>query len=85
MTTLGTPVGLILTDVVMPRLSGPDLARSVQAARPEIRVLFMSGYTDEAIGLHGVLGAGIQFIQKPFSADALLAKVREALDSAGLA
>jgi two-component system cell cycle sensor histidine kinase/response regulator CckA len=84
-TTRGTPVGLILTDVVMPRLSGPDLARSIQAARPEITVLFMSGYTDEAMGLHGVLGAGTQFIQKPFSADTLLAKVREALNSAGSA
>ena len=78
-------VGLLLTDVVMPRLSGPDLARSVRATRPEIHVLFMSGYTDEAMGLHAVLGAVTQFIQKPFTADALLAKVREALDGAGAA
>ena len=65
----------------MPRMSGPDLARSAAAARPGIDVLFMSGYTDEAMGLHGVLGAGTPFIQKPFSPDALLAKVREALEA----
>ena len=64
----------------MPRLSGPDLAKSVRIARPEIKVLFMSGYTDEAMGLHGVLGAGTQFIQKPFTADALIRKVRAAID-----
>jgi DNA-binding response OmpR family regulator len=72
------PIHLLLTDVVMPRLSGPELARNVRIARHEIKVLFMSGYTDEALGLHGVLGAGTQFIQKPFTT--LLGKVREALD-----
>jgi two-component system cell cycle sensor histidine kinase/response regulator CckA len=81
-TTLDAPVGLLLTDVVMPRLSGPDLARGVRTTRPEIDVLFMSGFTDEAMGLQGVLGPGTQFIQKPFTADALLAKVREAFDRA---
>ena len=81
-TTLDAPVGLLLTDVVMPRLSGPDLARGVRTTRPEINVLFMSGFTDEAMGLQGLLGPGTQFIQKPFTADALLAKVREALDRA---
>jgi two-component system cell cycle sensor histidine kinase/response regulator CckA len=74
------PIHLLLTDVVMPRLSGPELAKNVRIARHEIKVLFMSGYTDEALGLHGVLGVGTQFIQKPFTADALLGKVREALD-----
>jgi hypothetical protein len=78
--TVGAPVRLLLTDVVMPRMSGPDLAKSVRLVRPEIKVLFMSGYTDEAMSLHGALAAGIQFIQKPFLADALLRKVREALD-----
>ena len=78
--SLDAPVGLMLTDVVMPRMSGPDLAKSVRIARPEIKVLFMSGYTDEAMGLHGVLDAGTRFIQKPFATDALLRKVREALD-----
>ena len=78
--TLDASVRLMLTDVVMPGLSGPDLAKRVRIARPEIKVLFMSGYTDEAMGLHGVLAAGTQFIQKPFTADALIRKVREALD-----
>jgi two-component system cell cycle sensor histidine kinase/response regulator CckA len=76
------PIHLLLTDVAMPRLSGPELARNVRIARHEIKVLFMSGYTDEALGLHGVLGAGTQFIQKPFTTDALLGKVREVLDEA---
>ncbi len=78
--TLDAPVRLLVTDVVMPGMSGPDLARGVQVARPDIRVLFMSGYTDEAMGAHGVLGEGTQFIQKPFTADALRRKIREALD-----
>jgi two-component system, cell cycle sensor histidine kinase and response regulator CckA len=79
--TLGSPLHLLLTDVVMPGMSGPDLATSVGIARPGTKVLFMSGYTDEAMGLHGVLDAGTQFIQKPFAADALLRKVREAIDA----
>jgi DNA-binding NtrC family response regulator len=78
--TLDASVRLMLTDVVMPRMSGPDLARSVRIARPEIKVLFMSGYTDDAMGVHGVLDAGTRFIQKPFTADALFRKVREAID-----
>ena len=79
--TTDAPIRLMLTDVVMPRLSGPDLAKSVRVARPEIKVLFMSGYTDEAMGLHGVLVEGTQFIQKPFTADALVRKVRVAIDA----
>jgi PAS domain S-box-containing protein len=78
--TLDASVRLLLTDVVMPRMSGPDLAKIVLIARPAIKVIFMSGYTAEAMGLHGVLGADTRFIQKPFAPDALLAKVREALD-----
>jgi two-component system, cell cycle sensor histidine kinase and response regulator CckA len=78
--TLDSPVRLILTDVVMPGMSGPELAKSIQTVRPDIKVLFMSGYTDEAVGLHGVLSAGTHFIQKPFPAEALLRKVREAID-----
>jgi CheY-like chemotaxis protein len=74
------PVHLMLTDVVMPGMSGPDLAHRIRASRPELRVLFMSGYINETMGLHGVLGAGTQFISKPFTADALLRKLREALD-----
>ncbi len=78
--TLGGPIHLMLTDVVMPRMSGPDLAKLVRVSRPDMKVLFMSGYTDEARGMHGVLDAGIRFIQKPFAADALCLKVREAID-----
>jgi two-component system, cell cycle sensor histidine kinase and response regulator CckA len=62
----------------MPGMTGPDFVRR---ARPEIKVLFMSGYTHEAMDLHGVLGADTQFIQKPFAQNALLWKVREALDA----
>jgi two-component system cell cycle sensor histidine kinase/response regulator CckA len=76
----GGAVRLLLTDVVMPVMSGPDLARRVQLLRPEIRVLFMSGYTDEAMGIHGVLGAGMNFIQKPFPAAALQKKIREVIE-----
>jgi PAS domain S-box-containing protein len=79
--TLETPLQLLLTDVVMPGMSGSDLATSVRVARPEIKVLFMSGYTDEAMGLHGMLAPGTNFIQKPFAADVLLRKVREAIDA----
>jgi CheY-like chemotaxis protein len=78
--TAGATVGLLLTDVVMPGMSGPALARSVRLARPEMKVLFMSGYTDEAVGLQGVLGEGTRFIQTPFPADALLHQVRAVLD-----
>ncbi len=74
------PIALVITDVVMPGLSGPAAAERLKVLRPDIRVLFMSGYTDEAIGRQGVIGRETHFIQKPFSADALLRKVREVLD-----
>jgi len=73
-------IALVVTDVVMPGLSGPAVAERLQAVRPGIRVLLMSGYTDEAIGEHGILDRAMNFIQKPFSAEALLRKVREVLD-----
>ncbi len=74
------PIALVITDVVMPGMSGPAVAERLQVLRPETRVLFMSGYTDEAIGQQGVLDRETHFIQKPFSAEALLRKVREVLD-----
>jgi len=74
------PIHLVLTDIVMPRISGRELAAGVLAVHPEARVLFMSGYTDEAISRHGVLEPGTHFIQKPFSFDSLLRKLREVLD-----
>ncbi len=73
------PVALLVTDVVMPGMSGPDVAGAVGSMRPGTRVLYMSGYTDSAIGHHGVLEPGIAFLQKPFSADDLTRKIRSLL------
>jgi CheY-like chemotaxis protein len=72
---------LLITDVVMPGLSGPALAERVTAARPETRVLYTSGYTDDAIYPHGKLGPNCAFLEKPFTRDDLMRKVRELLDS----
>ena len=74
------PIDLLLTDVVMPGMSGPEIAQAVTSMRPGTQVLYMSGYTDSAIGHHGVLEPGIAFLQKPFSADDLTRKVRALLD-----
>src|SRR6185295_14823652 len=74
------PLDLILTDVIMPRLSGPEVVRAVQAMRPGVKALFMSGYTNDAIGRQGVLEPGVHLLQKPFTSGALLGSVREVLD-----
>jgi len=74
-------ISLILTDIVMPKMSGPELAARIQARRPGIRTLFMSGYSNEAVTRNGVLEEGTQFLQKPFTSDALLRKVRATLDA----
>jgi CheY-like chemotaxis protein len=73
-------ISLLVTDVVMPGMSGPEVAQSVTAMRPGTLVLYMSGYTDSQIGHHGVLEPGIAFLQKPFSTDDLTRKVRTLLD-----
>jgi PAS domain S-box-containing protein len=75
------PIHLLLCDVVLPKTSGRDVAKSVGSRRPGIRVVYMSGYTANAIVHHGVLEPGIAFLQKPFSPVALLAKVRETLNA----
>lgn len=74
------PVHMILTDVVMPEMSGPRLAEQLISLRPQIKVLSMSGYTDHAIVHHGILKDGVNYIQKPFTIDGLAKKMREVLD-----
>jgi PAS domain S-box-containing protein len=81
----GERIDLILTDVVMPGLSGRELADRLKTLRPGIKVLFMSGYTDDTIVQHGVLRREAEFIQKPFSPDELAIKVREVLMPPGRA
>jgi len=75
------PIHLLLTDVVMPEMSGRDLVRHLLDLRPGVPVLYMTGYSDEAIARHGVLDPGTALIQKPFTPAALARKVREALDA----
>jgi DNA-binding response OmpR family regulator len=71
------PIQLLLTDVILPDISGRALAKT----RPDTRVLYTSGYTDEILGENGVLRAGIVLLQKPFTIESLLLKVREVLDA----
>jgi len=72
-------IHLLLTDVVMPRMSGPDLVERLDPWHPEMKVLYVSGYTDNAIAEHGAHGPGVVLLQKPFSVESLLQKVRQVL------
>ncbi len=75
------PIHLLLTDVIMPGMNGRELAQSILTLRPDTKVVYMSGYTENVIGHNGMLEAGVNLLQKPFSLPALKAKVREVLDT----
>jgi len=75
------PIHLAVVDVVMPEMSGPDVVRQIQPGHPDMRVLYISGYTDEAIVHHGILESGAAFLQKPFLPGVLARRVREVLDA----
>ncbi len=75
-----TPFDLLLTDVVMPKMSGKQVYKQLNEVRPGLKVLYMSGYTENVIAHQGVLDKGVNFLQKPFMADNLMKKVREVLD-----
>jgi two-component system, cell cycle sensor histidine kinase and response regulator CckA len=77
----GDRIDLVLTDVVMPGMSGPELAERLMQQRPALKIMFMSGYTDEMVNRAGTLGRRIDFLQKPLRPDVLAARVRASLDS----
>ena len=77
----GAAIDMVLTDVVMPGIGGPELAQRLVLLRPEMRVLCMSGYTDDVALRHRLVESGVAFIQKPFTPDTLARRVRTGLDS----
>ena len=76
----GHNVDLVLSDIVLSGMSGPELAEKLRKQKNNVRFLFMSGYADDAVIRHGILETEVAFIQKPFTPDALAQKVRETLD-----
>jgi len=79
--TYAGPIHLLVTDVIMPKASGREVAEHAAQKFPAMKVLYISGYTDDAVVLNGVLAANVAFLQKPFSPDTLVRKVRQVLDS----
>ena len=75
-------IDLVITDLVMPQMSGGVLAERLTLLRPQLKVLFMSGYMDDAVVRHGLPAVEVHFLPKPFSLSVLVAKVREVLDAA---
>ena len=77
------PIHLLLTDVIMPEMNGPQLASKLKAIRPEMRVLFISGYTRDALAQRGIMENGVHLLTKPFTPDELVKKIRQVLTAAG--
>jgi len=74
------PIHLMVTDVVMPKMYGPELAKRLSSSYPEMKVIYMTGYVEDVISHHGVLEKGVENLQKPFTINDLARKVREVLD-----
>src|ERR1700694_1183993 len=77
----GSPIRLVVTDVIMPLMGGKAMAERLKTTYPDLKILFTSGYTDDAIALHGVLETGVEFLSKPYTQATLARKVRELLDN----
>jgi len=76
----GQTIDLLLTDVVMPKMSGPEVVKLIRDIRPKLKAICMSGYTDETVFRHGILESGVAFLQKPITPDSLRRKIRSVLD-----
>lgn len=76
------PLDLLLSDVVMPRMGGPELAQALVERRPNVKVLYMSGYTEHPMVRRGVVESGVAFLQKPFTPTVLVSRIREVLEDA---
>ncbi len=74
------PIHLLVTDVILPSMNGRALAERLATVRPDVKVLFVSGYTEDVIAHHGELDAGTNFLEKPYTHETLCGKVREVLD-----